>query len=531
MQLSLRSKYRSKEILARRQKMIEKEKLHIKDKISYERLKELYNKYGEGLEEKEFAYAFLDLDEVKYNNVSNKNSQTTILSMQYVSNEELKSIRAKLIELYDLKVVSYNKAMELYEKFGKMLFFKLFSEEILGIDEKIFKSKKIKKNPDREIEVNFDSEPGEFTSLDDTIKDMPMYVLNPEYILEIRKKIIYEDGLHIKESIDYEIFKELYNKYGKDMLELVFAQEVLDIGPKSLNRMKGPKKNSTIILQNVEISKEYIDILRNKIIVLNKLEGGQVLEYSKLREFNKQYAIEFLERDFAVDILDVKNENYRPTGTNTSVTILNSKETNFEALRDKIIKEQKLHYDDMIDYNIFKKLHQKYAPNMSEVVFAEKILDIRSSNFMEVKHYNGRARILLNLKLPDKSEINDIRKKVIIENNFHINDEIDDKSAMHVRNYIEECKISFRKGELLVDDMDLLMECMLLVNCKTTEIELFTKMCISFSLYNKANTFITDMISNNKISHEEKGKLMLLRVHVNEAMKKENALEYLKKRF
>ena len=162
--------------------------------------------------------------------------------MQYVSNEELKSIRAKLIELYDLKVVSYNKAMELYEKFGKMLSFKLFSEEILGIDEKIFKSKKIKKNPDREIEVNFDSEPGEFTSLDDTIKDMPIYVLNPEYILEIRKKIIYEDGLHIKESIDYEIFKELYNKYGKDMLELVFAQEVLDIGLKSLNRMKGPKK-------------------------------------------------------------------------------------------------------------------------------------------------------------------------------------------------------------------------------------------------------------------------------------------------
>lgn len=70
-----------------------------------------------------------------------------------------------------------------------------------------------------------------------------MYVLNPEYILNLRKKVIYEEGLHIGESIDYEKFSELYAKYGKDMSEDVFSQEVLDINIRSLSRMKGPKNS------------------------------------------------------------------------------------------------------------------------------------------------------------------------------------------------------------------------------------------------------------------------------------------------
>ena len=284
MELSLQSKYKSKEILARRREMIEKEKLHIKEGISYERFKQLYSKYGEGLEEKEFAYAFLDIDEIKYSNISTgQNSQTAILFKQYVSNEEFKNIRKKLIELYDLKVVSYNKAIELYEAFAGVLSFKLFSEEILGIDEKRLRSRNLKRYPDKEIDVNFDIESGEYARLKGT-EEVLMYTLNPEYIIELRKKIIYEEGLHIEESINYEKFSELYAKYGKDMNEVTFAQEVLDIGVRSLNKMKSPKKFSTIILQNVEIPKRYIMELRDKIAILNKLEGRSIIRIFKIAE-------------------------------------------------------------------------------------------------------------------------------------------------------------------------------------------------------------------------------------------------------
>lgn len=426
MNLFIQNKFRTSEILGKRIEMIKKEKLHIKDGISYERFLELYEKYGQGLEEKDFAYAFLDIDDLKYENLSKgKSSQTTILAREYVSNEEFQAIRTRLIDGYGLNVVSYNKSLELYKKFGDKLSFKLFAEEILGIPEKTLKSKNLKRYPDREIPVHFEIEPGEFANLNGTQDEIPMYVLDPKYINSLRNKMIYEAGMQILQSIDYEKFSELYESYGKDMSEVVFAQEVLDIGARSLNRMKSPKKFSTVILQNVEVQKEYIMSLREKIALIHKLEGGQFLEYSKIQEFHKKYGPEFTERYFAVEVLEIINENYRPDGENDKVAILNTRVTNYENLRNRLIKQLNLHYDDMIDYKMFTMWHTIYAPNMPEVVFAEKILDISKSNFREVKDREGRARILLNAKLPSKEEMARIRKRIILENNFHIKDEIE----------------------------------------------------------------------------------------------------------
>ena len=333
MELSLQSKYKRREILAKRREIIEKEKLHIKDLIDPEEFSRLYSIYGSEFEQKEFAYAFLDIDNARYDTLI-RGKKVSILSREYIPKEEFKSIREKLIDIYDLKAVSYNSSIELYENFGQRLSFKLFSEEVLGIDEKTLKSRNLKRSPNREIPVNFDIEPGEYATSHSEAEEMLMYVLNPEYILNLRKRVIYEEGLHIGESIDYEKFSELYAKYGKDMSEDVFSQEVLDINARSLGRMKGPKKFSTAILQNVEIPERYITTLRDKIAMLNKLEGGQLLEYTKLQEFHRKYARELLERDFAINVLEVESESYRflPAGINSSVTILKSRETNFEAL-------------------------------------------------------------------------------------------------------------------------------------------------------------------------------------------------------
>lgn len=119
-------------------------------------------------------------------------------------------------------------------------------------------------------------------------------------------------------------------------------------------------------------------------------------------------------------------ENYKflPEGIHNSVTILHSRETNIEALRNKIIKENNLHYDDMIDYEIFHKLHQNYAPNMSELLFAINILSITEASFQGLKYGDGRSRILLDLKLPDKDEMAKIRNEIIINKNLHIRDKI-----------------------------------------------------------------------------------------------------------
>lgn len=426
MELSLQSKYKSKQILAKRQEMIENEKLHIKDTITYERFKELYNKYGSGLEEKEFAYAFLDIENEKYKFLSNGECLvTTILSWQYFNEQEFINIREKLIVVYDLKhgdKMPYEQLLEMYNKFGDCLSMQLFFEEVLGIKSKVLKS--LKSGATKNGTINFNEEPGKDCKME---KSLSLYVLNPEYLLEIRKKIIYDDGFHIKENINYEKFMQLYDKYGKDMTVTVFAELILDISIRDVTRMKISDKTGRLIFKNVDVSKEYLKELQNKVVVLNKLEGGQLLEYSKLKELHRKYAVELLEKDFAVDILEIAGENYIPLaqGVNKSVIILSSRETNFSVLRKKVVNEENLHYDDFLEnYNDFVKIHQKYAPNMREKIFAKEILDIENDNFNNLKYHGGRVRILLGLKLPNKKEIEEIRTKIILENNLHIKDEI-----------------------------------------------------------------------------------------------------------
>ncbi len=290
--------------------------------------------------------------------------------------------------------------------------------------------------------------------------------------------------------MSYEAILSLYDKYGNIMSFNMFLKKILGVTPKNFENLKSGLHNETRVCVRENFNSDEIKELKR--LLTEKLSYNEIA---------KRFGV-------TKTFLQISIDNLIKTKELTNDSIL------YESL--KLLNEQGMSSEEIMEE---LRISEEETIRMLNKYKLEKEEEnkVRSS---QMKQINAESR---NKKRKDA--IAKRAKRAVF------NDEIDDKSAMHVRNYIEECKISFRKGELLVDDMDLLMECMLLVNCKTTEIELFTKMCISFSLYNKANTFITDMISNNKISHEEKGKLMLLRVHVNEAMKKENALEYLKKRF
>lgn len=183
--------------------MLEREGLHSGLRINCDRLKELHRVYGEGLEEKDFAYAFLDLDDMKYSNII--------------------------------------------------------------------------KNPKRTADI----------------LSQATVLANMVHINDLRNKMIYSEGLHIKESINYEKFSELYGKYGEGMTEVAFALEVLDISAKGLSRMRGPRNASTAILQNVDNLDQIMLSIRDRIVTLNQLESRQVLERAKVEEYHQKYAPEF----------------------------------------------------------------------------------------------------------------------------------------------------------------------------------------------------------------------------------------------
>lgn len=122
--------------------------------------------------------------------------------------------------------------------------------------------------------------------------------------------------------------------------------------------------------------------------------------------------------EWILDTVDTRNKR---------ITILRNQETtDFAELRKRIIKENHLHCDDRMEYFEFEKMHKKYAPNVPEYVFAQKVFDISSRAYANIKAKKGEnfAHILLYEELPTDQEIEEIKKRVIRENRLHRKDEI-----------------------------------------------------------------------------------------------------------
>lgn len=164
MELSVQSKLKSEEILARRKEMLKKERLHIKEKIDYETFMHLYSQYGGDLEKKDFAYAFFDVDDVAYKNLeSGKNNEMIILSREYVSDKELIEIRDRVIKKYGFKTgdnINTEQLMEIYEEMSDRISFRTLAEEILGMP--VERARKLRRGTIKDTIVNFDIIPGQY---------------------------------------------------------------------------------------------------------------------------------------------------------------------------------------------------------------------------------------------------------------------------------------------------------------------------------------------------------------------------------
>ena len=69
-----------------------KDFLDILDAHNQEEFENLYSKYGSGFDEKDFAWAFFDIDEAKFYNLEKRKiKKASILSYEYVSNRLLMS--------------------------------------------------------------------------------------------------------------------------------------------------------------------------------------------------------------------------------------------------------------------------------------------------------------------------------------------------------------------------------------------------------------------------------------------------------
>ena len=243
------------------------------------------------------------------------------------------------------------------------------------------------------------------------------YPLDPNFIAEIRKRVIIDENLHMEDKISTERFEELYYKYSGILSREYFAIEVLDVQYQALQKAKRTNTQITI-LTKIQITEEYISNLRKRIMEEKSLKYNQLLGYKDFQVLYDEYGFPLSEKMFATEILGIPNVQYYyslRTGERKACYIFaDCQDVNFKEIRNRMILENHLHYDDKITYRELKNLHNKYAPNVRENVFAREVLDINQSMLDHIRlKKENTASILLDEKLPNKEEIQNMLLKFI----------------------------------------------------------------------------------------------------------------------
>ena len=493
MKLSLQKRVNYLTVQDTRKVMIKTENLHISDSITYEEFFRLYQKYSYGISEVEFAKYFLDIDWRSFYNLQTGRRETSvILEREFYADSEFDIIQERIVSEEGLKPndkINYDKLLELHQKYGDRFPLRQFAYEVLNINAHAVGDMNYRKNLDvavlrphgqtrnqiSRIKANVVKNSGlHIEDVIDYTKFQEIYIkygegiderdfalrilgitndmftrfksgrrpvttvfstfpLDYKFIAKLREKVIAKEGLYIEQAISNEKFLQLYEKYGGILPETLFAEEILDINTEALRQSQRRNENN-IILTGIELSEQYIIQLQKKIIKENGIQpNNQLMSLSEMNQLRKQYAPMLTEKRFITLIMGVKYENYiqLALGTTQRNYVFAIQPTpEIQKIREKVIREQKLHYDDTIDYYSMHALHQKYAPTMREHAFARYILDINQISLDNIRSNKGVAytHILLDEVLPTEKEIDEIRKRLLSDTKIRNAEKIDYKS-------------------------------------------------------------------------------------------------------
>lgn len=377
--------------------------------ISATRLEQIYNHIPTNLSLVLFAEKVLDVSPHSVACIkSNHSKNATIFNKTnnlYFTDKDfnyLKAIASRQIEkrkklerqLKDAIAIDMNLHMkdkvtceqfnELYDLYGKGNYTEYeFGRRILGLSETKARNLINKKIKDAGIWKN------EYISLD--------------YILELRKKTIEEEKLHINDQIDYKRFKEIYAKHSGILSEIEFAEKVLDISRNSYRELRKRKQKlkalenshkendekenyKSRIFTDIEVPESFWEETRNNIKKSENVYRWKKISYEEFLKLYRKYGYVAWDVDFASKVLQIRPDEFRKLKTGEYLTnriFISDKEDDYNAedlrkLRDVVISENKLHIGDSISGKRFEELYNKYGFGMSQKFFGEKILDIES---------------------------------------------------------------------------------------------------------------------------------------------------------
>ena len=290
-------------------------------KIDYEEFKKLYEEYGNEMTKTKFGLilGIIDISNIKSGNA-------IILNYRDMDDKERKqieeNIRKQLIDKgYENKRIDYEEFKELHKEYGKGMEETEFAI-ILGINNfSSLKSNNKKTNILKNKDI--DKEEQEQKQRETDIKNELL------------------DRGYGNKKINYEEFKKLYKKYGKEMEETEFA---LILG---ISRLSSLKSKNIIILKYRDLDektrKQRETDIKNEL--LDRGYENKKIDYEEFKELYKEYGKGMRETDFA-SILGIND--FRSLKNNRkNASILKSKE---------ISKGQENSEDDISENNPYKLL-------------------------------------------------------------------------------------------------------------------------------------------------------------------------------
>lgn len=252
-----------------------------------------------------------------------------------------------------------------------------------------------------------------------------------EYIENLRDKIRKEENL---QTTSYEISKEdfirLYNLYGSELAERVFARYVLDISYTTYATLLLGGQNVTNIFSKEKYTAEYIDNLRKTVISKNKLHIDDEISYQDfIRIYNScEHKLDI--PTFASKVLEINYNvltQLRARKNKKCKVLRRTKFSNTEILQlRELLKEEENIYDNSkIQYTKVLELYEKYGGILDENYFVRKVLEIP-------KHMHNSARkepekvltIRYREELHLETELRELRLAIAKQYNLHVDDEI-----------------------------------------------------------------------------------------------------------
>ena len=297
----------------------------------------------------------------------------TILKNECLSLQQLEEITKKILKEYKLHIndtIDYKQFREMYEKYGGIMSERQFAEDVLDI-------------PYRAI--------SERIKYGGTTAILSSTIIPKHYIENLKQKILKETNLKKRQSINYQMFYQVYEQYGEFLQERYFAEEVLQISEERYYAIKANKDVTTIIFRNEIIDPLEFKQLKNRIIEENNLHIGDYINYVQFLKIYKQYPTKLLEKDFANVILSISKDCYNNIKytTNARTRILKD-----EVIEDEEIEQKRKFFKQMegkkINYDQFKKIYKQYSGKMGEFYFCEQILGFKL-NF--IKYYKTSVMI------------------------------------------------------------------------------------------------------------------------------------------